>query len=115
MKTYELTDKNFKDEVLESHKLVLVDFYAEWCGPCKGLAPVIEQIALEYDDEVKVGKIDVDIQPFTTTKYGVRSMPTLLIFKNGSVVDKIVGAVPKSLIEQRLFAHRSGKIHELNF
>jgi thioredoxin 1 len=105
MKPYELTDKNFQSEVLESTKPVLVDFHAEWCGPCKGLAPTIEQIATEYKDQLKVGKIDVDNNPFITSKYGVRSMPTLLIFKNGEVVDKIVGAVPKSMIEQRLLKH----------
>jgi thioredoxin 1 len=109
-----LTDKNFRTEVLESETPVLVDFHAEWCGPCKGLAPVIEQIASEYKNQLKVGKVDVDVQPIATTRYGVRSMPTLLIFKNGEVVDRIVGTVPKSMLEQRLARHLNLEIQELN-
>jgi thioredoxin 1 len=96
------TDGNFETEVLKSEMPVLVDFYADWCGPCKMMAPVIEDIAKEYAGAVKVGKLNVDESPATSSKYRVMSIPTLLIIKNGKVVDTIVGAVPKSIVIDRL-------------
>lgn len=96
------TDENFETEVLNSEKPVLVDFYADWCGPCKMLAPVIEEIAKEYDGKVKVGKLNVDQSPATASKYRVMSIPTLLFVKDGQVVDTIVGSVPKAHIVEKL-------------
>jgi len=102
MKPIEFTDANFKQEVLNSTNPVLIDFWAVWCGPCRLVAPVIEDIAGEYDGKVKVGKLDVDNNPETATMYGIRSIPTMLIFKGGEVVDRIVGAVPKQKITEKL-------------
>ncbi|WMJ85384.1 thioredoxin [Anaerocolumna sp. MB42-C2] len=96
------TDENFESEVIKSELPVLVDFYADWCGPCKMMAPVIEEIANEYDGKVKVGKLNVDEAQGTSSKYRVMSIPTLLILKNGEVVDTIVGAVPKSKVVEKL-------------
>lgn len=101
-KSFELTDSNFKSEVLEADQPVLVDFSAEWCGPCKMIAPVVEQLGEDFSGKAKVAKLDVDINPRVTSQYGIRSMPTFLIFKNGEVVDKIIGAVPKKVIQDRL-------------
>ena len=100
----EITDSNFENEVLESDKPVLVDFWAEWCGPCKMIAPVVNELAEEYAGKVKFGKLDVDTNVQTAAAHNVLSIPTLLIFKNGEVVDKIIGAVPKSEIKKRLDA-----------
>jgi thioredoxin 1 len=96
------TDSNFDAEVINSDKPVLVDFWATWCGPCRMIAPVIEEIASEYEGKAKVAKLDVDANPQVSMKYGIRSIPTLLIFKNGQVVDQIVGAVPKGVIDGKL-------------
>lgn len=98
------TDQNFQDEVLKSEVPVLVDFYAEWCGPCKMLAPVIEQLAKDYEGKVKVGKLDVDNEGQTAGAYGVQSIPTILIFKGGQVVDKFVGFQNQETLETHLDA-----------
>lgn len=99
---YHFTDENFNEEVLSSNIPVLVDFYADWCGPCKMLAPVIETLATELEGKVKVGKLNVDNAPDTAQKYGIMSIPTLLYFKNGEIVNKTIGVVAKSEIEQVL-------------
>ena len=97
-----LTTSNFEKEVLESDLPVLVDFWADWCGPCKMLAPTIEEIAKEYEGKVKVGKVNIDEFAQLAIKYGVASIPTVILFKDGQVVDKSVGFVPKSSIEEML-------------
>ena len=102
MKPITLTDNNFESEVIKSDKPVLIDFWAVWCGPCKIIAPVVEELASEYEGKIKVGKLDVDENQQSSIKYGVRSIPTLLIFKDGKVKDTIIGAVPKSQIVQKL-------------
>ena len=95
---HEFTDQNFNNDVEQSELPVLIDFWATWCGPCKAIAPMIEEIAEEFNGKVKVGKVDVDKNQDTAMKFGVRSIPTLLVIKNGEVVNQIVGAVPKSNI-----------------
>ncbi|RLD16200.1 thioredoxin [candidate division KSB1 bacterium] len=100
-----VTDDNFDKEVLQSDIPVLVDFWAEWCVPCKMVEPVVDQIAQEYEGKLKIGKVDVDSNPQISMKYGIRSIPTLLIFKNGQPVDQIIGAVPKKNILQKLLPH----------
>lgn len=95
MKPVEVTNDTFKKEVLESPIPVLVDFWAIWCGPCRLIAPIVEELAQEYDGKMKFAKLDVDVNQKTAMEYGIRSIPTLLIFKNGKVVASIIGAVPK--------------------
>ncbi|MEX0994961.1 MAG: thioredoxin [Balneolaceae bacterium] len=103
-KPIEFTDENFINEVEEADTPVLVDFWAEWCGPCQMVGPIVEELAGEYEGQVKIGKVDVDSNPEISVKYGIRSIPSLLIFKNGEVVDQIVGAVPKNQIKKQLDA-----------
>ena len=105
MKPITVNDANFQAEVLASDKPVLVDFWAVWCGPCKMIAPVVEEIATEYDGKLKVTKMDVDSNPRTAMEYGIRSIPTLLIFKEGRVIEQIVGAVPKRHLVDKVTQH----------
>ena len=101
MKPITITDDNFEQEVTKSDKPVLIDFWAAWCGPCRMIAPT-EELAQEYDGKIKIGKLDVDENQQTAIKFGVRSIPTILIFKDGTLKDTIIGAVPKTQIVQRL-------------
>ena len=95
-----ITEKNFESEVIQSDKPVLVDFWADWCGPCRMLAPVIDEISQEYAEEIKVGKINVDEQLWLAQKFHVASIPTVMLFKNGQVADTMVGFRPKAQIEK---------------
>ena len=97
-----VNDSNFEEEVLKSDVPVLIDFWAEWCAPCKMIAPIVEEIANEYAGKLKVAKLDVDNNPQTSMNYGIRSIPTLLIFKDGQPVDQLIGAVPKNSIVSKL-------------
>ena len=99
------TDLNFKSEVLESDKVALVDFWAAWCGPCMMLGPVIEELANDYEGRAVIAKLNVDENPATAGQYGIRSIPSLLIFKNGQVVDQMLGAMPKNMISKKIDEH----------
>ncbi|MDD5116331.1 MAG: thioredoxin [Candidatus Omnitrophica bacterium] len=102
MSTLHFTDANFKKEVLESDLPALVDFWASWCGPCKMVAPVIDELAREYAGKVKIGKIDVDANPKVATDYGIMSIPTIIFFKNGKVLSQVVGAVSKPDLKRNI-------------
>jgi thioredoxin 1 len=106
MDTIEITDSNF-NEILNTDKPVLVDFWAEWCGPCKMIGPVVKELAGEYDGKAVIGKVNVDENPSTAAQFGIRSIPTLLVFKNGEIVDKQIGAVPKAVLAGKLDAQLS--------
>ena len=96
----ELSDATFDAEVINSEVPVLVDFWAPWCGPCRAVAPIVEEISSTYEGQLKVGKLNVDENPSTTMKFGIRSIPTLLVFKGGEAIEQIIGAVPKGEIER---------------
>ena len=98
----EITDATFEEEVVKSDTPVVVDFWAEWCGPCKMIAPLVEELAEEYDGKVKFTKLDVDSNPQTPMQFGIRGIPTLLIFNDGKPVGQVVGAVPKSMLKKRV-------------
>lgn len=100
----ELTDSNFEEKVLKSDKPVLVDFWAEWCGPCRMVGPIVEELAQEYGDKAVIGKVNVDENSEVSVKYGIRNIPTLLVFKNGEVVDKQVGVAPKNVLAGKIDA-----------
>jgi thioredoxin 1 len=101
---YQFTKSNFQDEVLNSKQPVLVDFYADWCGPCRSMFPVVEQLANEYDGRAKVGRVNSDMEPELTASFGVSGIPSFFILKDGKVVDHFVGAVPKAEIARRIDA-----------
>jgi thioredoxin 1 len=101
----EFTDSNFENTVLSSSKVTLVDFWAQWCGPCRAIAPAIETLSTEFEGRALVGKVDVDQNPEVAMKYGVRSIPTILFIKNGEVVDKQVGAASIEVLRKKLEAH----------
>jgi len=98
------TDSNFEQLVLKADKPVIVDFWAEWCGPCRMVGPIVEEVGVDFEGRALVAKVDVDSNPGITAKYGIRNIPTILFFKNGNVADKQVGAVPKSTIVSKLEA-----------
>ena len=103
-KAIEITDANF-DDIINTDQPVLVDFWAEWCGPCKMIGPVVEELASDYEAKAVIGKVDVESNPNTSAKFGIRSIPTLLVIKDGKIVEKQVGAVPKSVLAQKIDAH----------
>jgi len=103
--TQEFTDANFQKKVLSADKLTLVDFWATWCGPCRAMGPVVEELAKDYSGKVNVGKLNVDQNPNVCGKYNVTSIPTILFIKNGKVVDRVVGVYPKSRLEKKIKAH----------
>ena len=101
----ELTDQNFKETVLDSDMVALVDFWAEWCGPCRMIGPMVEELANEYAGKAVIGKVNVDHNSGTATTYGIRSIPTILFFKGGEIVDKQIGAASKAALVEKLEAH----------
>ena len=105
VKTLPVTDDVFADEIEHHDGLALVDFWATWCGPCQVIAPVVEQLATEYDGKLKVVKLDVDANQKTTMRYNVRSIPSVLLFKNGTLVETVVGAVPKPYLVEKIEKH----------
>lgn len=108
IKAIELTDNSFSKEVLQSDKPVIVDFGAEWCPPCRAISPIIDSLAAEYEGKAIIARLDVDANPAATSRYGIRNLPTLLFFKEGKLVDKIVGAVPKKAIIEKLNQYLDG-------
>lgn len=103
---HEFTDANFKSEVLESDKLTVIDFWAEWCGPCRAIGPVIEELAKDYEGTVNIGKVNVDHNPEISMNYGITSIPAILFIKGGEVVDKLVGAQPKGNFIKKIDQHK---------
>lgn len=101
----ELTDGNFQAEVLDQDKVALVDFWAEWCGPCRMIGPVVEELATEYDGKAVIGKVNVDNNPSISQNYGIRNIPTLLFIKNGEIVDRQLGVASKAALKEKLEAH----------
>jgi thioredoxin 1 len=101
----EFTDANFATDVIASDKLTVVDFWAEWCGPCRAIGPVIEELSTEYAGKVNIGKVNVDNNPEISMNYGITSIPAILFIKNGEIVDKQIGAVPKSVLDKKIQAH----------
>ena len=101
---FQFSDSNFAAEAMASDKVVMVDFWAEWCGPCRAIAPIVEGLATKYDGKAVVGKLDVDSNPEVSLQFGIRSIPTILFIKNGQVVDKVVGAVSAAVLESKLVA-----------
>ncbi|GDX44537.1 MAG: thioredoxin [Bacteroidota bacterium] len=101
----EFTDSNFQAEVMDSDKLTMIDFWAEWCGPCRAIGPVIEELSKEWEGKVNVGKVNVDHNPQLSMNYGITSIPAILFIKNGQVVDKLVGAQPKGNFVRKIEAH----------
>ena len=101
----QITDDQFESEVIKSSTPVLVDFWAEWCGPCKAIAPTLEEIAGDYGDRLKVVKVDVDENHQSATQYGIRSIPSLLLFKDGAEVDRIIGALPRQQLMEKIDSH----------
>lgn len=103
----EINDSNFENEVLHADQPVLVDFWAPWCGPCRQIAPLIEELSRDNQGSVKVGKINIDDSPMAATQYGVNSIPTLMLFKSGTVVERFVGLQPKARLQSAIDAHRT--------
>ena len=101
---FEFTDSNFQSEALSEDRVAVVDFWAEWCGPCKLVGPIIDELSTEYGDKVRIGKLNVDHNPSVSMQFGVRSIPTILFIKNGKVVDKQVGAASKATLKNKLEA-----------
>ena len=101
----EFTDTNFETTVLKNDKLSVIDFWAEWCGPCRAIGPVIEELSKEYEGKVNIGKVNVDLNPNVSMNYGITSIPAILFIKGGKVVDKQIGAVPKSILEKKIQAN----------
>ncbi len=102
---FEFTDANFQETAIDTESVAVVDFWAEWCGPCRMIAPIIEELSQEYEGKVVVGKVNVDHNPEVSMKYGIRSIPTVLILKNGQVVDKQVGVTTKKVLVDKIESH----------